>query len=396
MLTSLCSLSFLPGTPELAVAQWVQAEGGFLGAVTAERRHDRRGLYASKDVAAGEVLMAIPQKCCIYAETDSQFGLSLHELGVSRLLGALSRDDASAYLASLPEEEPLLCDWSGAELAELQSSYIENEAGGQSEYVARLVKRIRPWLSDALDVETIRWAERMVRSRALRFNPGWDGTPTLSMVPLIDLANHQTPLRAEATDTYVEPVCMVGSPSGSDGWVVLRAASALSCGSEVCITYRREGNGALLLDYGFAEAPCAGRPTGERLVLELGDELGDGGEQVQLGSDELDELAVGALRGWHGDLSGEELDRATCETLRGACEAKLRRMPTTEEADREALVHLTGATATSGVRRAAALAFRISQKVQLQRTVDELTALQETGSTPRTTALLDALRRAHC
>ena len=108
--------SFTPNTPEHALARWVTSQGGFVGSVAAETRGGLRGLYVTRPVSAGELLVSVPRACVISAEVDPQWGLSLRELLTARLCGALSRGECAPYTRSLPEEEPLLCERSEASL----------------------------------------------------------------------------------------------------------------------------------------------------------------------------------------------------------------------------------------------------------------------------------------
>jgi hypothetical protein len=101
--------AFTPGSREHALARWVESEGGFVGDVASETRDGVRGLYATKDVPKGALLLRVPEACCIAADEDPQWGLSLRELLTARLCGALSRGEYVAYTQSLPESEPLLC-----------------------------------------------------------------------------------------------------------------------------------------------------------------------------------------------------------------------------------------------------------------------------------------------
>ena len=102
--------SFTPNTPEHALARWVTSQGGFVGSVAAETRGGLRGLYVTRPVSAGELLVSVPRACVISAEEEPQWGLSLRELLTARLCGALSRGECEPYTQSLPEEEPLLCE----------------------------------------------------------------------------------------------------------------------------------------------------------------------------------------------------------------------------------------------------------------------------------------------
>ena len=49
--------SFTPNTPEHALARWVTSKGGFVGSVAAETRGGLRGLYVTRPVSAGELLL---------------------------------------------------------------------------------------------------------------------------------------------------------------------------------------------------------------------------------------------------------------------------------------------------------------------------------------------------
>ena len=57
----IASFGILPGSPEHVLAQWVRAEGGFVGSLVAERRGGYRCLFVSEDVPSGEVLVEVPQ-----------------------------------------------------------------------------------------------------------------------------------------------------------------------------------------------------------------------------------------------------------------------------------------------------------------------------------------------
>ena len=244
-----------PGTPEHALAAWVKTEGGFIGDVAVETRDGVRGLYTTKDVPKGTLLLSVPEACCIAADEDPQWGLSLRELATARLVGSLTRGEHAPYIATLPSDEPLLCDWSDAELAELQSPRLADDARGMLPFLDESTARILPWTKGT--EADVRWAERMVRSRALLFDDGGfnplgdlDSPAMMALVPLVDLANHRTPDLGE-----VEPVAIDVAAKA----ITLAAPRDLKEGDEVTICYRYEGNEKLLLDYGFAEA-CDGQP----------------------------------------------------------------------------------------------------------------------------------------
>ena len=250
--------AFTPGSREHALARWVESEGGFVGDVASETRDGVRGLYATKDVPKGTLLLRVPEACCIAADEDPQWGLSLRELATARLVGSLSRGERTAYTDALPADEPLLCEWTDAELLELQSPRLAEVARGMSPFLDESVARVLPYVQGT--EADVRRAERSVRSRALVFDSGFNYQPSMALVPLIDLANHRTP-----TADDVEPVGIDAAAKA----IALVAPRDLSSGDEVTICYRYEGNEKLLLDYGFAELLRPGQTCYE--ALHLGD-----------------------------------------------------------------------------------------------------------------------------
>ena len=313
---------FAPGSREHALKRWVESEGGFVGDVAAEVRDGLRGLYATKDVPKGTLLLGIPEACCIAADEDPQWGLSLRELCVARLVGSLSRGERAEYTETLPNEEPLLCDWSDAELDELQCPRLVDMAKGMLPFLAEINGRVLPFVTYATEAE-VRRAERTVRTRGLVFDGSFRGQPMMALVPLLDLANHRTPDPGD-----MEPVGIVAVQPPH---VALVAPRDLSQGDEVTICYRYDGNEKLLLDYGFAETLRPGATSSEALHLDEGVVPYSPSADLRA----LDALAVAKFR---------ELLQ---ETQAAA--------PTTLEEDRALLAESLG-------RRRHALAYRVGQK----------------------------------
>jgi len=381
--------AFSPGTPEHALATWVRREGGFVGKVRVETRDGLRGLFVTEPVRAGELLVSVPPGCIVSADEDSQWGLSLRELLTARLVGARTRGQCQPYLDSLPtlDGAPLLCDWSDEELEQLQAAELAELARGMPPFVAASCERVRPYVQ--AEASVVEWAERMVRTRAMFFDTGV--SRRMSLVPVVDLANHRTPPRRSAMDgELLEPVAL-----GSDGEsVALVARSDLRTGEEVCLTYRHEGNGQLLLHYGFAEMICADQPCFE--TLRLGASSTPLAAALHLGSDEADAAALAALRRHlvDGGAEGEAasaLDTGVCSALAAACEAELRRMPTSEEEDARELASLSLSADDAG-RRRSALTFRVVQKAQLARVAQKLHSLLACGGAPTAAQVAAELR----
>ena len=323
--------AFTPGSREHALARWVESEGGFVGDVASETRDGVRGLYATKDVPKGTLLLRVPEACCIAADEDPQWGLSLRELATARLVGSLSRGERTAYTDALPDDEPLLCDWTDAELLELQSPRLAEVARGMTPFLDESVARVLPYVQGT--EADVRRAERSVRSRALVFDSGFNYQPSMALVPLIDLANHRTP-----TADDVEPVGIDAAAKA----IALVAPRDLRSGDEVTICYRYEGNEKLLLDYGFAELLRPGQTCYEAL------HLGDG---VVCDSPSADARALDAL----GAARFRDLLRTS-----------LARAPTTLEEDRALLAE------RPPPRYRHALVYRAGQKALLAAAVAAL------------------------
>ena len=64
----------------MSVAMGGDETGGFVGDVSCGERDGVHGLYTTKDVPKGTLLLSVPEACCIAADEDPQWGLSLREL----------------------------------------------------------------------------------------------------------------------------------------------------------------------------------------------------------------------------------------------------------------------------------------------------------------------------
>ena len=392
-----------------ALVRWIEERGGHVSdSIAIERREGLRGIFTTADVSAGDLLMTIPMDCTISATENPEFGLTLAQLCACRLGGAMARNEFSEYIDSLPPSEPVLCDWSDDELSQLCSPALVAEAAAQRDYVQTSIEQMRPWVSGELSDRDIAWAERMVRTRALSFEYGWKGQRTMCLVPLIDLANHRTPQASQ-----IEPVQIDLEAEA----VRLVAPTHLSKGSEIQICYRLEGNGALLLDYGFAETPQAGdRVSYEQLrlgspaaaaeaaglIVDAAEAAAASGGELIIGSDDDDEYAVRILRLWlkqalrggapdeaEQEVSAANIDRAVCEVLSAACTTEFRRLTVAERA----LTGVHGADAGTNSRARSAVGFRGGQFGQLERTMDALYDVLQ-GDDIDASAIVEALRSA--
>ena len=142
-----CAHAFAPpGSHELALSRWIEAEGGFVGDISVGTHQGVRGLFATADVQAGALLVRIPKSCVLSADENPEWGLSLAELLTARLVGAHTRGEAGAYIESLPTEEPVSCDWSDFELGLLQSPHLTKTAKGMLPFLRESHERVLPYV----------------------------------------------------------------------------------------------------------------------------------------------------------------------------------------------------------------------------------------------------------
>ena len=151
----------------------------------------------------------------------------------------------------------MLRDRTEEELATLSSPALASAARSQRAWAEATAERVAR--RAGASVEEADWAERVVRTRAIR-DSAPDGSAALRLVPLLDLANHRGGAGGGA-----DPIVRTG-----DGVVALCATEDLVAGDEVTFCYR-VGIGAdeLLLDYGFGgEEEGAGEGAGAEAEAE--------------------------------------------------------------------------------------------------------------------------------
>ena len=233
-----------------ALASWIVASGGYVGPVAVEERDGLRGLFVTRAVAEAEPLVAVPAACCLRRAASER-----HSAAENLILALLAAADGSGsahapFIASLPRRPvELLRDWSDPQLERLPSQALRSQARSQLAWLDRLYDRLRPHAAARL-----RWAESMVRSRAVawthREGETSGGNDGLQLVPLLDLANHR---RSDGSAVPGAPPIL----ETTDGMTVLVASRSYLAGEEATFEYSSE-KGRLLLDWGFAELRGAG------------------------------------------------------------------------------------------------------------------------------------------
>ena len=148
-----------------------------------------RGVRASRDLAAGDVLVELPREACLILMDDAE--LPFPDFCTNELWSVLTErnkwavkvalnllhettradsDDAPfrPYLDQLPKEFDLLSEWSDAELKELQYDAVVRAAEGQrkeDEEAFALLAKHSPGTLELVDRDRLTWALNMVRSR---------------------------------------------------------------------------------------------------------------------------------------------------------------------------------------------------------------------------------------
>ena len=225
-------------TSTTALAKWITQSGGYVGPVTAEQRDNGyRGLFCTQNgVRAGEPLLAVPRSCTLRGtaiEDRRPIEHLVSQLIIERDAGKSST--FASYIDMLPTSVPLLRDWNVSQLSRLASPELSREARSQHEWLTRLND------GQSHELVHVEWAERLCRSRGIAFGNA-NGDSGLQLVPLLDLANH----RAQPPDAH-PPLSEY-----DEGVTVLCATTDLDEGDEATFEYTQDGNGRLLLDYGFA------------------------------------------------------------------------------------------------------------------------------------------------
>ncbi|KAI8824019.1 uncharacterized protein EV422DRAFT_518627 [Fimicolochytrium jonesii] len=165
------------------------------------------GVFAKKNLEVDQGLCIIPKDAvlsvrnCAIADTlesleiDGVLGLAVC-LMYERHMGASS--PWSAYLASLPDFEPLPIFWPSSDLAELKGTDLATQVQNdlvllQADYTAHVERFIEcsGLPAEAFSYEKFLAAASLVSSRAFEV----DDFHGQCMVPLADLFNHRTPTR---------------------------------------------------------------------------------------------------------------------------------------------------------------------------------------------------------
>lgn len=226
------------------------------------------GLVAAKDVAAGDVLVALPQACTLSYDPDTLspplrrlVDRVPSELWGARLglvlLSHRAQGAGSAYapyvglLPSRFDGIPVFFSRDGVDA--LQYPPVSEQVKKRSRFLlsfadgplADTEAAASVFGGSTVDAAAMGWALAAVSSRAFRLR---GPAEPASMLPLIDMCNHSFTPNCE-----VKPLMRASSGGGRDGKhiVALCAKERMAAGTPLLISYGPLSNDFLLLDYGF-------------------------------------------------------------------------------------------------------------------------------------------------
>jgi hypothetical protein len=216
-----------------AVIAWAEASGAPLHGVTA--RVDESGnvaMVATRDVAHGEQIFALPQRLMIIDRDIASSELASHAALAAWLASRDATSPWRAYLDDLPlHVSGLPLYRSARELAAL--------AGTSAHALAVADRRdlldAHASLRTPLPLAVFAWGWAVVRSRAYHAPGSFE--PRLALMPIVDLFDHG---HGDTTWTY-DP---------ADGFAIT-AERAIPAGDPVTFPYGDISNGRLLAHYGF-------------------------------------------------------------------------------------------------------------------------------------------------
>ena len=213
-----------------------------------------RGLFATRDRAAGEVLLGIPRSAWVLpfgpgllpiASGLPSLGLELRSTAHSVLaLQVLEARGGAAsgmgpYYESLPGSfEALPLFWSAAEREFLRGSWLLEAVRRQEEEIASDYGAVTAAMEEAgqFSPEEFRWARCVVLTRGFWIRVG--GRRTVALAPVADILNHGT--EGDVTWSYDD----------DEERLVVRSTRPLAAGAEIHDSYRGS-NADLLFAHGF-------------------------------------------------------------------------------------------------------------------------------------------------
>eukprot|EP00899_Mesostigma_viride_P018362 jgi/Mesvir1/26527/Mv16182-RA.1 len=226
-----------------------------------------RGLVATRDLRAGEVVLTVPISACLSDEDEK--GAPLYEGAfwsiklAARLLRERAKGDASrwaAYIAHLPQSmaTPLTFQWES--LQAIRYAHAQQLAFELSWMATDAFDRCEGAAIGHATREEFDWALQIVHSRTLRLHkggengapPGPSSSPLMRVLtPGLDLLNHSGD-GAKAVWEVIWPSTGDGSsPLPCEGHIQVVVTEDVHAGEQLFISYGARNGDDFFLHYGF-------------------------------------------------------------------------------------------------------------------------------------------------
>lgn len=246
-----------------SLAAWVMDQGGDVSATRVGVGDRGRGLFASRDVEAGEVVLRVPIGSAL---NDGRAhppypGAPWSVVLAAELLRERAKgDDArlSRYVRSLPSETIGFANSSFASREGAADLLADDAAFDELERYDFLLRGSAAAVQKHHAFEDWRWAMSLAHSRTFRVEepaPSGDAKKTLGatrrlMVPYVDLLNHDS----RETEVQCEWSC-VWDLGGGGGDFVVKTTRDVRQGEELVTSYGERDDRHFFLFFGFLPEP---------------------------------------------------------------------------------------------------------------------------------------------
>ena len=262
------------------------------------------GLFAKRDLSAGETLVSVPQSCALTAGVALASELGVAVAAAAEKLGCAEACTAElvtwlfmcrgrtepghawhAYLVSLPAA-PDPASWPEAQRAELDGTTVGGAVDEALQHAAQCLGVVAQLATEVPELasiaeEDLLWARGMLLSRQFPSHLGGEnstgsaGRAAGCLLPLLDFLNHDA-LGTPVTQAlrYVQPA----KRTAALGCVALTSGALIQKGAEIFISYGDRPNEELLYAHGFCIRDNPMDDVALALVLD-GGTFGGGGEQ---------------------------------------------------------------------------------------------------------------------
>ena len=246
-----------------SLAAWVTDQGGDVSATIVGEGERGRGLFASRDLEAGEVVLRVPIGSALNdgrAHPPYPGAPWSVVLAAELLRERANGDDArlSRYVRSLPSETIGFANSSFASREGAADLLADDAAFDELERYDFLLRGSAAAVQKHHTFEDWRWAMSLAHSRTFRVEepaPSGDAKKTLGatrrlMVPYVDLLNHDS----RETEVQCEWSC-VWDLGGGGGDFVVKTTRDVRQGEELVTSYGERDDRHFFLFFGFLPEP---------------------------------------------------------------------------------------------------------------------------------------------